>query len=93
MARAPGGTDVTVHLECGECTAVNGRWVEGTTQMARVDAVCHHCGKPLCHDHQVFLADEAFSLEKSADPPTACHCSACRRLPGHSSGPPGGDTQ
>jgi hypothetical protein len=47
----------------------------------------------LCQDHQMFLADEAFSLEDSGHPPTACHCSECRRLPGHSSGPLGGDTQ
>jgi thymidine kinase len=83
---------VAVDLECGECTAVHGRLVEGTNQVARVNAVCHHCGKPLCQVHRLLLADEAFSRDDSGYLPTACHCSECRRLPGHS-GPVAGDTQ
>lgn len=77
---------MAIHLECGECAAVDGRRVEGTMQIAHVDAVCHHCGKPLCQDHQVFLADDAFSPGDSGHPATACHCSDHRRLPGHPSG-------
>ncbi len=36
--------------ECGECNAREDRHT-------RIDAVCHHCGKPLCREDQIWIAD------------------------------------
>ena len=50
-----------------ECTSC------GTTR--DVDAVCHHCGAPLCRDRRFCrfeFADEAFH-----DHPRAVHCAEC----------------
>ena len=41
--------------ECGEC---NNR--------KDIDAVCHHCGKPLCGEDQVWIADFVFADETGA---------------------------
>lgn len=58
-------------LHCASC---------GASQM--VNAVCHHCGRPLCNDKQfcrVELNDNAF-----ADQPRAVHCFDCaRQFHGH----------
>ncbi|WP_372669598.1 hypothetical protein [Amycolatopsis kentuckyensis] len=56
-----------------------------------VDAVCHHCGKPLCREHQMVVAlDEAFTPTRLADTVLSTgldgsaigfgvHCESCRR--------------
>jgi hypothetical protein len=55
-------------LECANC---------GSTE--NVDAVCHHCGKPLCSD----LENCRFEIEDSAfdstttSPVVAVHCREC----------------
>lgn len=58
--------------ECAECRAVE-------SDDVRVEVVCHHCGKPLCQDHRVAIADPAFHAERP-DPRIAYHCAACKKL-------------
>ncbi len=59
--------------KCAVCGEVDGR------NKADVKAVCHHCGKPLCSQHQVVILDPDFGHE--ADDPLvwAIHCKACGR--------------
>lgn len=57
--------------ECAECNVKE-------SADRKIDAVCHHCGKPLCRDDRIEIADNAFSNVGSAGP-TAIHCRACRR--------------
>ena len=59
--------------KCAVCGLVDGR---GDTV---VDAVCHHCGKPLCRKHQIELFDMAFSVTKVRERVWALHCAECRR--------------
>ena len=58
--------------ECGECNAKENK-------KTRVDAVCHHCGKPLCRDDRVLIADFVFASESGAIGREAVHCRPCRR--------------
>ncbi|WP_290054904.1 hypothetical protein [Amycolatopsis solani] len=48
-----------------------------------IDAVCHHCGKRLCRQHQLAVVDDAFAATDSDGLiPTdriAIHCESCRR--------------
>lgn len=44
-----------------------------------VNAVCHHCGKPLCQQHQVRLVDPRFGNDSENPQPTAVHCTDCKR--------------
>lgn len=65
-----------------ECSDCNIR--EDEKEGVFVDAVCHHCGKPLCRAHQVTVGtDEAFAPGGSDDPVpadrSAVHCESCRR--------------
>ena len=61
--------------ECGVCDAVEGR------DNVKVDAVCHHCGKPLCQKHQKFhFVDDAFSINDTPVNRQAYHCEACKKL-------------
>jgi hypothetical protein len=60
--------------ECAECHRREGE--EGI----RIDAVCHHCGKPLCRDDRVVLADPAFAPGPRGAFPVAAHCQACKSL-------------
>jgi hypothetical protein len=53
--------------ECSECHRPEGKGV-------RIDAVCHHCGKPLCLDDRVLISDNVFS-ELGAE---AVHCRSCK---------------
>jgi hypothetical protein len=76
MAEADGWT-------CGVCNAVEGWRMEGTNEQARVDAVCHHCGKLLCRTHQQARIDEVFSQVGRAGQTEAMHCIDCQALPGH----------
>ncbi len=66
-----------VGWECIECNAE-----EPPTP---IDAVCHHCGKPLCRKDQIVIADDAFATFLG-EAGRAVHCRACRRrhhrLPG-----------
>jgi hypothetical protein len=59
--------------ECAECQSAEG-------QRSLIDAVCHHCGKLLCRQDRVLIADAAFdpSGGEAADQ-TAVHCRACSR--------------
>lgn len=57
--------------ECGECNAEEGK--------NRINGLCHHCGKPLCADDQVLIADDAFAAVAGAVSQAAVHCRACRR--------------
>jgi len=75
--------DVANRWECGECGLVEGHRMEGTDEVVQIDAVCHHCGKPLCREDQHFITDDAFSRKSPVDLPQACHCSACRRRHGY----------
>jgi hypothetical protein len=61
-----------VTWECAECNASEGRGV-------RIDAVCHHCGKPLCRDDRLVIADVAFAPTAGEMDQTAVHCRLCGR--------------
>lgn len=58
--------------ECGECGAVDGR--DGAT----IEAICHHCGKPLCQKHRRRIEDEAFSSDDKPLSRVAHHCDECK---------------
>jgi hypothetical protein len=60
--------------ECAECIR-NG-----------MTAVCHHCGKPLCEEHEVVLTDDALAEYDPAPaelkrtlPDDAVHCEDCQK--------------
>lgn len=59
--------------KCGACGQMDGRG--GVI----VDAVCHHCGKPLCREHQVEVWDTAFRSDKETSWVSTIHCAECRR--------------
>jgi hypothetical protein len=54
-------------LTCAECGAIDGQYIDGQHQ-ANVKVVCHHCGKPLCDDHCVWIFDDAFSDRPALTP-------------------------
>lgn len=55
--------------ECGSCSQLESRQLV-------VNAVCHHCGTPLCREDQHLLFDGAFSGPFAAR--RAVHCKPCR---------------
>lgn len=55
--------------ECGNCG-------QSESRQLIVNAVCHHCGAPLCREDQYVLVDSAFS-GPLADR-RAVHCRSCR---------------
>lgn len=57
---------------CAEC----GKAEEG--KKFAIDAVCHHCGKPLCRTHQNRIGDDAFHGHEGQSS-RAVHCPQCRR--------------
>jgi len=57
--------------QCAECNA--------SGSDAKVEVVCHHCGKPLCQNDRVELLDDAFSDEPGDVPRFAFHCRECRQ--------------
>lgn len=59
--------------KCVVCGELDGR--KGVV----VNAVCHHCGKPLCIKHQVVLQDPAFGHDRENPRATAVHCKECWR--------------
>jgi hypothetical protein len=64
--------------ECNDCDAR-----EDSDGKVVVDAVCHHCGKPLCRSHQLAVLDDAFAVTESDGlipvDRIAVHCESCRR--------------
>ncbi len=64
--------------ECSDCNARE----DGDGKVV-VDAVCHHCGKPLCRPHQLAVIDDAFATTDSdgliPEDRIAIHCDSCRR--------------
>lgn len=44
-----------------------------------VDAVCHHCGRPLCRKNRVLILDEVFSDGLGLPTATSFHCKECYR--------------
>jgi hypothetical protein len=61
--------------ECAECNTREGRKDRNT----RIDAVCHHCGKPLCRGDRVEIADYAFAGAAGKLGQVAVHCWPCKR--------------
>lgn len=57
---------------CAEC----GRAEQGRKVV--INAVCHHCGKALCREHQRHVLDEAFHGHSGSAPSSAIHCQECR---------------
>jgi hypothetical protein len=57
--------------ECGVCSQPESRQLI-------IDAVCHHCGTPLCREHQYRPWDSAFSGPIASDDRRAVHCRDCR---------------
>jgi hypothetical protein len=53
--------------ECSECGESS----------SPVEAVCHHCGKPLCPNHLSVRHDPAFGAVKG-EQVWAVHCAGCR---------------
>lgn len=60
-------------LQCAVCSATDGK--DGQV----VDAVCHHCGKPLCTHHRILILDEQFANRGAPTPRNAYHCATCRQ--------------
>lgn len=60
--------------ECGECGAVEGK------DKITVDAICHHCGKPLCQKHRIQIVDDAFSSDDEPVSREAYHCDECKKV-------------
>lgn len=50
-----------------------------------VDAVCHHCGRPICRKNRFLIADVAFSAAAGPaaagmpSPAASFHCKECYR--------------
>lgn len=72
---------------CGACRRVHKDPAVDDDERILVDAVCHHCGKPLCtwepdEDDseggpcQNWIFDDAFTAEGD-EPVAACHCRDC----------------
>lgn len=66
--------------KCGDCGRLEERRAEGAErESVVVDAVCHHCGMPLCDWEgeggacQHWLEDEVLGASNGL----ACHCRAC----------------
>jgi hypothetical protein len=59
--------------KCAVCGEVDGR------KNIVVNAVCHHCGKPLCEKHQVIVQDRDFGHDDDNPRVWAVHCKECRR--------------
>lgn len=57
--------------ECIECNVEDRR--------NRINGVCHHCGKPLCRNDQVLIADDAFVTFSGGASLVAVHCRTCKR--------------
>jgi len=60
--------------ECAECN-------KPEDAKRKMNAVCHHCGKPLCsscHRARFKLVDDAYSDEPGLSQ-EAYHCGDCRR--------------
>lgn len=58
--------------ECADCHTPE-------SQGTRIDAVCHHCGKPLCREDRVLLPDYVFAASPGDVGAEAVHCRSCRR--------------
>ena len=57
--------------ECGECHVKEGPG-------HRIDTACHHCGKLLCWEDRVLIADIAFAGGPGETDQDAVHCRACK---------------
>lgn len=65
MARSESGRPGGVRWHCAECDS-------------DFIVVCHHCGKPLCRFHRLFVDDDAFRHNAVEWPVRAAHCRRCR---------------
>jgi hypothetical protein len=74
---------VADHWRCGQCDEAEGGTFQDSDEDVKVDAVCHHCGKPLCQRHRRLRIDEGFSRTPRARRPDSVHCTTCQYLPGH----------
>jgi hypothetical protein len=73
---------------CGACRRIHRDSTVDEDHRIVVDAVCHHCGKPLCtwepdddsdrEACQHWILDEAFRGDHETLKP-ACHCRDCLR--------------
>lgn len=69
---------------CAECgKKENEEWRDqlGQAWPVKFDAVCHHCGSPLCQEHRVVIVDDAFSPGQPTavrTPAKSVHCKACK---------------
>jgi hypothetical protein len=59
-----------VTWECVECNVED--------RESRIDGVCHHCGKPLCRNDRVLIADDAFATFSGGASQVAVHCRSCK---------------
>ena len=60
--------------KCADCNAV-----ETEQPQTTIDVVCHHCGKLLCVEDRIWIADDAFHAELRSASPVAAHCKGCRQ--------------
>lgn len=56
--------------ECAECNVDD--------RLKRIVGVCHHCGKPLCLNDRILIADDAFASFPGEADRVAVHCRICR---------------
>lgn len=59
-------------FECGECG-------QKEKDDEKINALCHHCGKPLCNKHSVRISDDAFADFAETVSNIAFHCDSCKR--------------
>ena len=68
---------------CVDCNTLETR--EPSTGPARtedevvVDAVCHHCGRPVCRTNRFLITDDTFAAEPGTPPAASFHCKECYR--------------
>lgn len=58
--------------ECAECHTPESKGKP-------IDAVCHHCGRPLCREDRVLIPDLVFAATPGEVSAQAVHCRSCRR--------------
>jgi len=58
--------------ECGECR-------QKETNLMKINTLCHHCRKPVCHKHRFGVLDDTFANFEGVIGNIAFHCSSCKR--------------
>lgn len=62
---------------CGNCNRAEGK--NGSSGEIKIEAVCHHCGRPLCQDDRFQVEDDAFGYKGAGGESYASHCLECAK--------------